>query len=468
MQNNMAKKKNKLLMWLILIVIVLIVLVVVGKKAGWVGGKNKTPVSTEKVARRTIVETVSASGKIQPETEVKISSDVSGEIVELPVKEGDRVTKGQLLAKINPDIYISAMERMEATVNSSRAVFENAKSKLIEAQSQSGKEQLNYDRSKKLHEEKLISDADWEAIKNTYDIAKAEVEAAKQGVSGADYGVRSSAASLKEAQDNLRKTTILAPVDGTISKLNVEKGERVVGMAQMTGTELMVLADLNEMEVNVDVNENDIVRVNLGDTASIQVDAYLNRKFKGVVTEVANSANTTGTNVDQVTNFKVKVRLLRESYKDLIDSSRTNKSVFNPGMSATVDIMTRQVQNVLTLPIIAVTTRDTSLKGMSSGKKKEEFEDLSDAKPVDNNKKDANTEKKDKMTECVFLVEKGKARLRPVKIGIQDTKYVEIKEGMKENEEVITAPYSAISKMLKDGDPVEVTKKEMLFGGGNK
>ncbi len=460
-------KKNKLLRYLVITVLLLIVFGIIGKKVGWIGGESKTLVSTEKVTRRTIIETVSASGKIQPEVEVKISSDVSGEIVELPVKEGDRVTKGQLLVKINPDIYQSALERMEATVNSSRASLENAKARLIESKSQLDKEQLTYDRSKKLHDEKLISDADWETVKSTFEVAKAEVEASNQNVSGADYGVKSSAASLKEAQDNLRKTTILAPVDGTISKLEVEKGERVVGTSQMTGTEMMVLANLNEMEVNVDVNENDIVRVNTNDTASIQVDAYMNRKFKGVVTEVANSANTVGTNVDQVTNFKVKVRLLHESYLDLIDSTKSSKSIFHPGMSATVDIMTKKAENVLSLPIAAVTTRDTSMRGKRIfGKGSEESEDMSDAKPADDSKKESETEKRDKTTEYVFAVRSSKAKLQAIKVGIQDTKYVEVKEGLKENEEVVTAPYSAISKILKDGDLVEVMKKEKLFTGG--
>lgn len=356
---------------------------------------------------------------------------------------------------------------MQATVSSSHASLENAKARLIESKSQLNKEQLTYNRNKKLHDEKIISDADWEAAKSAYEVAIAEVDAANQNVSGADYGVKSSDASLKEAQDNLRKTTILAPVDGTISKLEVEKGERVVGTSQMTGTEMMVLANLNEMEVSVDVNENDIVRVNTGDTSSIQVDAYMNRKFKGVVTEVANSANTVGTSVDQVTNFKVKVRILRESYLDLIDSTDSGKSVFHPGMSATVDIITRRAENVLALPIAAVTTRDTSVKGkMMYGNGSDQNENMSDAKPADDAKKESDAEKKNKITECVFTVEKDKAKLQPVKVGIQDTKYVEIKEGLKENQEVVTAPYSAISKILKNGDVVEVTNKAKLFTGG--
>src|SRR6185295_17726865 len=279
------KKKNKALRYLIIAVVVLIIFAIIGKKAGWIGGEDKKQVSTEKVSRRSIVETVSASGKIQPEIEVKISPDVSGEIVELNVKEGDHVTKGQLLAKILPDIYQSAVDQVIATVNGTKANLENSKARLIQAQSQYEKAKLTYDRNQKLFNDKLISSSDWEAVKSLYEVAKAEVDAANKSVESADYNVRSMQAQLKQAQDNLKKTTIFAPVDGTVSKLNVEKGERVVGTTQMAGTEMMRLANLNEMEVSVDVNENDIVRVNVADTADIEVDAYLGKKFKGIVTE---------------------------------------------------------------------------------------------------------------------------------------------------------------------------------------
>jgi len=461
------KKKNKLLRWLIIAAVVLIIFAIIGKKAGWIGGEEKKKVTAEKVMKLTIVETVSASGKIQPEVEVKISPDVSGEIVELTVKEGDRVKKGQLLVKILPDIYQSAVDQMVASMNGSKASLENAKSRLIQAQSQFDKAKLAYDRNKKLIDEKLISPSDWEAIKSTYEVAVAEVEAAKQSVDGANYNVRSAEATLKQAQDNLKKTTIFAPVDATISKLGVEKGERVVGTSQMAGTEMMRLANLNEMEVNVDVNENDIVRVNNGDTANIEVDAYLGKKFKGVVTEVANSANIVGNNVDQVTNFTVKIRILRESYENLLDSTRPGKSVFNPGMSATVDIMTKKVQDVLSVPIQAVTTRDTSGKANGMKKKTDENgmeEDIDKVKVVDD--KNKTTAKDEKKTECVFVVDNGKVKLLPVKIGIQDNNYIEIKTGLSESQQIVTAPYSTISKMLKDGDLVEVVKKDKLYAEG--
>ena len=464
------KKKNKVLRYLIISVVVLIALAIIGKKAGWIGQEKKKQVTSQKVSKRTIVETVSASGKIQPEVEVKISPDVSGEIVELTVKEGDHVKKGQLLAKILPDIYQSNVDRMAAMLNSSRAGFEGAKSRLAQTQSQFDREKLAYERTKKLYDEKLISSSEWEAAKSAFDVAKAEVDAARQNVDASDFNIRSTQASLKEAQDNLKKTTIFAPVDGTISKLNVEKGERVVGTSQMAGTEMMSLANLNEMEVSVDVNENDIVRVNTGDTSTIEVDAYLGKKFKGIVTEVSNSANTTSAlSTDQVTNFKVKVRILRDSYSDISDEEHPGKSVFNPGMSATVDIMTKKVSNVLSVPIQAVTTRDTTLKDKVPGKGNnpdELEEDVDEVRVVDEKAKDK--EKEEKRTECVFVIEGGKLKLTPVKVGVQDNNYIEIKEGLKEGQEVVTAPYSLISKILKEGDAVEVVTKEKLYSKENK
>jgi HlyD family secretion protein len=464
------KKKNKLLRWLIITVVVLIVFAIIGKKAGWIGGEDKRQVATEKAEKRTIIETVSASGKIQPEVEVKISPDVSGEIVELTVKEGDQVKKGQLLAKILPDIYQSAVERVVASVNASRANQANAQSRLSQAKSQLEKEKLLYNRNQKLYEDKLISSSDWETIKAAYEVAEAEVEAANQNVQASQYNVGSMEASLKEAQDNLKKTTIIAPVDGTISKLLVEKGERVVGTTQMAGTAMMSLANLNEMEVNVDVNENDIVRVNSGDTADIEVDAYRGRKFKGIVTEVSNSANIQGNNIDQVTNFTVKVRILRESYESMHDSLPQGKSVFNPGMSATVDIMTKKAENVISVPIQSVTTRDTSEKGKKAtmkGKDEEDMEELDKVKVVEEKKGDAKDEK-EKKTECVFVVENGKVKLQAVKVGIQDNSNIEIKEGLKDGQEIVSAPYSAISRLLKDGDEIEIVKKDKLYSEEKK
>ncbi len=458
-----TKKKNNLLKWLIIAVIVLVIFSIVGKKAGWIGGAEKKQVASEKVIKRDIVEVVSASGKIQPEVEVKISPDVSGEIVELNVKEGDRVKKGQLLAKILPDIYQSYLDRANAALNSSKANLENSRSRQLQAQSQLEKTRLTYERNKKLYDEKLISASDWESVKSSYEVAKAEVDAAIQNVSASDFGVRSSEASVKESQDNLRKTTIFAPVDGTISKLGVEKGERVVGTSQMAGTEMFVLADLNEMEVSVDVNENDIVRVHVGDTAIIEVDAYIGKKFKGVVTEVANSANVSGLSVDQVTNFTVKVRVLRESYLDIVDKDHPERNVFNPGMSATVDIRTKKATDVLSVPIQSVTTRDTT-GNMGGGKgalPDQEMTEQSDLEVKDSKEKVVEVEKKD--IECVFVIEAGKVKLVPVVIGIQDNNHIEIKSGLKAGQEIVSAPYSMIAKTLKSGDLVEVVDKDKLY-----
>ncbi len=432
---------------------IVIVVLAIAKSAGWLGSSDAIKVSTEKVSVQNIIETVSANGKVQPEVEVKMSADVSGEVVDLFVKEGDQVQKGKLLCRINPEIYLSSLERMKAALNGSRANHESSKSRLIQSQSQFAKAEATYNRNKKLYDDGAISTSDFESIKSAYEVAKSEVDAAKQAVAASNYNIQSSEAELKEANENLNKTTIYAPVDGTISKLSVEKGERVVGTSQMAGTEIMRIANLNEMEVSVDVSENDIVRVHLNDTADIEVDAYLDRKFKGIVTEVANSANITGANTDQVTNFTVKIRILQESYKDLISSGTDNRSPFRPGMSATVEIRTKHVDNVLALPIQAVTTRDTT-KRVSEKRV---------SRPGEATPEKETANKNVKPRECVFIVRNNKAVLTLVKTGIQDNTYIEIKEGLKKDDIVIAAPYNAISKTLKDQSAVKVVKKEDLF-----
>ena len=431
---------SKLLKYLAIVVVVLLVLAVIGKKQGWFGKGIIHKVSVEKAANRDIVETITANGKIQPETEVKISPDVSGEIVELNIMEGDEVKKGFLLLKIKPDIYLSALERMKDTLNSYKANLSNTEARLVQVKAQFKKSELDFNRNKKLWKEKAISDANMENIQSVYEIAKADVEAAKQSVNSAKYTVKSAEASLKEANENLRKTTIYAPIDGTISKLNVELGERVVGTMQFSGTELLRIADLNMMEVKVEVNENDIVKVSLGDTTHIEIDAYLKRKFKGIVTEIANSANTIGVSTDQVTSFDVKIRILHSSYKDLLVENKT-KYPFRPGMSATVDIETDAAKQVLSIPLQAVTTRiDTSFNN-----------ELSEKTDSDN------------PDEIVFVVKDNFARVQKVETGIQDNNYIHILKGLESDNEVIVAPYSAISKKLKDSVEVEVVDKEELF-----
>ncbi len=421
-------KTGKLLRYLLIIAVVLIVFTIIGKRAGWFGKAEVIKVAVEQASRRTIVETITANGKIQPEKEVKISPDVSGEIVELVVKEGDMVKTGQFLARIKPEAYISARDRATASLNS-------AKARLEQAEAQYTQSELSYNRNKKLWDEKAISESVFEAEQSSFQIAKAELDAAK-------YAVESADAALGEAEENLVKTSIYSPMTGTVSMLLVEKGERVVGAQMMSGTEMMRIADLNRMEVEVEVNENDIVRVSLNDTAIIEVDAYLDEKFKGVVTEIANSANTSGLSTDQVTNFNVKVLLLRDSYQKLYDQGYGNP--FRPGMSATVDIQTETRTGVLSVPIQAVTTRTDS----TLAKMEEETPDR---------------ELTDELVEIVFMVEEGKAVFRRVETGIQDNNYIQVTKGLEDQEEVITAPYNAISRKLEADSPVEIVDEDDLF-----
>lgn len=429
----MLNKKNNLIKYLIIAVVVLIAFAITGKKMGWIGGVANQKVAIEKVEQRTIVETVSASGKIQPEVEVKISSDVSGEIVSLMVIEGQKVKRGQLLCKIRPDIYESYLDRASAALNTSKANLANAEARFIQTEQA-------YERNLKLIKDKIISEADFEVIKSNYLSSKADVQAAK-------FNVKSAEASVKEAKDNLFKTTVFSPVDGTVSKLNVELGERVLGTSQMTGTEIMRIANLNSMEVSIDVNENDINRLSIGDTAIVEVDAFLDKKFKGIVTEIANSASVVGASADQVTNFPVKIRVLPESYASLNSKDKNMPSPFRPGLSATVEIQTEKTSNILTIPIQSVTTR----------------EDSTDNKTNTDSKVPALGIK-----EFVFVVEGNKVKKIAVKTGIQDDMYIEIKSGLKAGQEVVVAPYLAISKLLKEGMQIEKVSKEDLYTAEEK
>lgn len=422
------------------------------------GGENEIKVSVENPNERTITEIVTANGKIQPEVELKISSDVSGEIVELYVKEGGRVKKGDLLCRIKPDIYESAAEKMNATVNSSKAGMQNAVAVVEQFRANYNNAESVFNRNKKLFEQNAISTQEYEASKAQYETAKANLKASEESVKGSEFNIKSAEASLREANTNLTKTYIYAPVDGTVSKLNKEKGERVVGTATMEGTEIMRLANLNEMEVSVDVNENDIVRVHLKDFVLIDVDAYSGRKFNGIVTEIANSANSSSSlSADQVTNFTLKIRILQDSYKDLV--SEESPSPFRPGMSAAVEIQTKTVTNILSVPIMAVTMRVDSSKIV-----KEEIEKTGDLEVKnDNLEKQINKKYDLKPDEVVFAVRENKVILIKVKTGIQDNDYIQIIEGLKKEDKVICAPYSAISKELKNETKVAVVKKEELF-----
>ncbi len=451
----------KKIYWIIGIGIGLILVVVIVKA---LNGSKPTEVITEKAMKRTIVETVSANGKVQPETELKITSDVSGEIVEMLVKEGDPVKKGDLLCRIKPDLYQSAIERVDATVNSSKANLKTTIAQLEQAKASLANADASYARSKKLLDQNVISQQEFDAAKAQYESAKANVDGLVESIKASEFNVKSVEASLKEASTNLDKTYIYAPVDGTVSKLNVEKGERVVGVMGLQGTEILRLANLNEMEVSIEVNENDIIRVSKNDTALIEVDAYLDKKFKGIVTEIANSANTTGITADQVTNFVVKVRILRESYMNLVTGE--NMSPFRPGMSASVDIQTKRVENVLSVPIMAVTTRIMD----STKVKKDDPDEEWETKVVNEDEEKAKNKEKDKekLKEYVFTIKDGKAVMVEVKSGIQDNDYIEVVSGVSDGMEVITGPYSAVARTLRKGTKVKVVDKDKLFSTTEK
>ena len=443
----------KKLYWIIAICIVLL--------AGVIGfkffkGQEPTKVITEKAIKRNLIETVSANGKIQPEAELKITSDVSGEVVEMYVKEGEQVKKGKLLCRIKPDIYESAFDRVNATVNSSKANLKTTIAQLAQAQANLANAESSFNRNKKLFDQNAISQQEFDISKASYEASKANVDGLTESIKAADYNVKSVEASLKEANSNLDKTFIYAPVDGTVSKLNVEKGERVVGVQGLQGTEILRLANLNEMEASVEVNENDIIRIHKNDTTIIEVDAYLGKKFKGIVTEVANSANTTGISIDQVTNFVVKIRILRESYANLITVN--NLSPFRPGMSASVEIQTKRATDIITIPIPGVTTRSSD-----TTKTKELNSDEEPSVVVVDEKEKKIKEKKEEIKECVFLNVNGVAKMVFVKTGVQDNDYIEILSGIKVGDEIISGPYGAVSKLLKNGTKIKVVTKDELF-----
>jgi HlyD family secretion protein len=432
--------------WIILgiVIAVLLIIVVVGRNKGWFGGSEATKVAVEKAAKRDITETVTATGKIYSKTDVKISPDVSGEIVELDVQEGDSVIKGQVLAKIKPDIYQAEVQQATAALNTAKAQELNAESAVTQSQAALDQQQLNFDRNKKLHDAKVIADADFEPIQSAYKSAQAALAGAQQQVEAAKFNVESADANLTQANENLYKTTIYAPMSGIVSQLEVEKGERVVGTTQFAGTEMMTISDLYSIEARVDVSENDVLKIKVGDTADVELDAYPDRKFKAVVTQMAVSASsftsdvTAAATTDQVINFTVKVQLARGSYKDLV-SSKTKEFPFLPGMSATVTIMTKKISNILAVPIQSVTTReDTSTKKNSADTSSQQ--------------------------EVVFVVTKSNhVKQKNVKTGIQDDKYIQITDGLDEGEQVVSAPYSAISKDLKDSSSVKVVPKDQVF-----
>ncbi len=432
----------------------LVVLLIVLKVAGVIGKPQVTQIATEKAAVREINETVSASGKIKPHLEVKISPEVSGEIVELPIKEGDVVKKGQLLCKIRPDILQSELDRAQAQYNTQKAQIGNTKELLNQAKASLDNLESIYKRDKGLYQNKVITTAEFETAESNYLGAKAQYEAAKQNVISSTFGLAQSQASVKEASDNLIKTTIYSPVDGVVSKLAVEKGERVLGTQQFAGTEVMTISDLSQLDVNVDVNENDINRIQLGDSSKIEVDAFLGKNFSGVVTEIGSSANVVGTNADQVTNFTVKVRINPESYKNLLIRSAANPNPFRPGLTGTVEIKTNQAKT-MAVPIQSVTTREKKKAAAPAGGNNSASGDTTNSKP--------------KITalakEYVFVYKAGKVKQVEVTTGIQDDSYIQILSGLSGGEEVVSAPFAAVSKDLNDGMVVEKVDKSKLFSG---
>ena len=453
----MAKQKqksNKLIYSLIGALVVVVIFLVVAKSAGWIGKPKELEVELAKVKRVTIVEKVSASGTVQPVTEVKIAPEVSGEIIELHVEEGDSVKRGQLLVKIRPDTWESQLQRAQASLSQQRANLAQAEANLNAARAQFIRAEQDYKRQETLWKEKVISEADWQLAKQNYEIAKTDVTAAEKSVEASKYIIQSTVASLREAQENFRKTSVIAPMDGIVSKLIVKKGERVVGTATMAGTEMLRIADLNVMEVRVDVNENDIVRVSVGDTAIIDVDSYAstNKEFKGVVTLIANTAKDK-LSADAITEFEVRILILDASYQDLVKAG--NKFPFRPGMTASGEIITTRKENVLSVPLAAVTTRNADQMGGGENQGGPPNRNASQS-PNQNNQ----PPKADQPKVVIFVNDKGTAKMKEVKTGISDYDNIEILSEISDSTEVVTGPFLVVSTRLKEGEKIRSAKKE--------
>ena len=449
------KKSNR--KWLYITGAVLLGIVVIFKLAGKKDSTEK--VATEKAVKRTIIESVNASGKVYPEVEVKISPDISGEITELNVEEGDSVRKGQVLARIYADIYALQRDEAAARVNQTSATVDNGSAALDALQSALDQAQLAYDRNKKLYEDKVISKAELEQVETTLKTAKANYNAAQQNIRSLKANVQASQVGLSRANKDLGRTTLTAPMDGVISSLKVKKGERVAGNSFNVGTEMMTVADMAVLEVRVDVGENDIVKINLGDSADVEVDAYNNRKFKGVVTKIASSTKSaTGiATTNDVTNYEVRIRLDKSSYQDLAGKTFP----FRPGMNASADIKTKRVDNVLAVPITAVNAR---VKGSDKSMEEKKNEEKANREESDDALNAANNAYEDELEEVVFVLQSdGTVKKAVVKSGIQDINYIEILSGLKAGDEVVIGPYNAISKKLKSGMKVKVVPKDKLF-----
>jgi len=434
----MAKKKRSVIKIIFITLALLAIVVFIGFKAGWFGNGEVTKVAVDVVKEMEVDELVSASGKIQPEIEVKLSSEVSGEVVELTIKEGDFVKKGQVLCRIKPDILQSGYDRSVAALNSQRANLAAAQQQLKQQEENFKNIEATFKRNQELFQKRVISAAEMDKSTSEFYPTLAAIQAQRETVRSTRYGIEQSQASVKEAQDNLNRTTIYAPTDGIISLLSIEQGERVVGTAQMAGTEIMRIANMSSMEVNVDVNENDINNVRVGNQAEIEVDAFQDRKFKGVVTEIASSSKNIATttaatsSTDQVTNFNVKVRISPESYQDLMKENIA--SPFKPGLSATVQIFTKHDKGMV-VPIQSVTVRSDDKDSTTVNKKIQEF---------------------------VFVLKGDTVKQTLVKTGIQDDKNIIVLSGLKKGDEVVSRPFDAISKTLKNGSKVQKVDKSVL------
>jgi HlyD family secretion protein len=447
---------NKKLIWILVGLAAIIVLLVGLKKAGVIGKETGEEVTSEKVQLRTITESVNASGKVYPEIEVKVSPDISGEIVNLFVEEGDKVTKGQVLAKIYADIYSSQKDQATANVNQFQAQYENIKASLSGLKTSYENTKTTYERYKKLLDDKIVSRSEFEQTEQSFRSAESNYLGALQTIKSGAAQIQGVRAQLSRAEKDLARTTITAPMDGIVSSMSVKKGERVVGTAQMAGTEMMRVADMKSIEVRVDVGENDITKVKIGDTALVEVDAYNNRKFKGIVYKIANPVSALAASAAssaEVANYKVHIRLEPSSYEDLIKEN--SKFPFRPGMTASADIQTKSKLNVISIPLNAVTTRDKEGNGKDTKVTTTNTDDKKAAPEGEKNDDDIN--------EVVFVLQKdSKVKMVKVKTDIQDLNFIEV-VGLKVGDEVITGPYSTVSKLLKDGSLVKVVTKDKLY-----
>lgn len=446
---------SKTVKWILFGLIGLVLVLLVLKATGSFGKVEGMKVTAEKVEKRSIIEIVNASGKIYPEIEVKVSPDVSGEITELAVQEGDSVKKGQVVVRIYADILGIQANQAASGVAQSQAQVANSQAGLDALKAQMEQTQKVFEMQKQLFDDKVISRNEFNLADANYRSAQANFNAARQGIRGGLAAVQSAQANLAKANKDLGRTAVIAPMDGVVSLLSVKKGERVVGSNMMAGTEMLRIADMAKIEIRVDVSESDIPKVHLGDSAVVNVDAYNDRKFKGIVTQIASSNNgaasqaaLANTSTD-VTNYKVYIRLLPESYNDLLGRG---SFPFRPGMSATADIQTRRQLNVFSVPINAVTTRE---KNDSTKKEK--------MVGADENVK-GEPAAADELDVVVFIVDKdAMVKKVPVKTGIQDINYIEVTEGLKVGDMVVTGPYDVVSKTLKEKDKVKVVDKKEVF-----